>query len=102
MRGYLLYYCIREQYQMIDSNINTPSNRDYSGRYYVQISNLPLQALDSLRTYYKRKIINFIGVPREGSYEPLANMICWSYFNLIEAKPTIQYMKKILRTYKCL
>lgn len=101
-KGYLLYYCIREQYQMIDSNINSPSNKDYSGSYYVQISSLPLQVLDSLHTYYKKNIKNFIGIPKEGSYEPLANMVCWNCFNLIEAKTTLQYIKKILKTYKCL
>lgn len=99
-RGYLLYYCIKEQYNVIGNDINSPSNKDYSGSYYVQLSNLSLNVLDSLHEYYKNSIQRFIGYPKEGSYEPLSNMTCWTCFNLIEAKETKKYINRLLKGKK--
>lgn len=97
-KGYLLYYCIKEQYKAIDNNNSTPSNKDYSGSYYVQLSSLSLKVLDSLHIYYENMIQRFVGIPKESSYEPLSNMVCWTCFNLIEAKETRKYIKRLLKS----
>lgn len=96
-QGYLLYYCIKEEYNSINSNKKTPYNKDYSGSYYVQMTDLPLQLLDSLHLYYKSKIGKYRGIPQESSSDSLANMTCWSCLQLIEAKETRRYIKKCVK-----
>lgn len=93
-QGYLLYYCIKEEYNSIDHNKNALYNKDYSGSYYVQMTNLPLPVIDSLNTYYKNKIIDYRGIPQERSNDSLATMTCWSCIQLVEAKETKRQLKK--------
>jgi uncharacterized protein YecT (DUF1311 family) len=45
-KGYLNYYCIKEEFNAIDSNKNAAYNRDYSGSYFVQMTDLPIQIFD--------------------------------------------------------
>lgn len=96
-QGYLLYYCIKEEYNSIDSDKNALYNKDYSGSYYIQMTNLSLQVIDSLNMYYKNKIIKYRGIPQEGSHDSLATMTCWSCIQLVEAKETRKYIKKWIR-----
>lgn len=96
-KGYLLQYCIMKEYNSIDSNKMAPYNKDYSGSYYVQMTDLPLPLLSSLQTYYKDNIASYRGFPKEGVHDPVANMTCWSCIRLAEAKATKKFIKKALK-----
>ena len=96
-KAYLLQCCIISEYNNIDSNNRAPYNKDYSGSYYVQMTNLPLPLLSSLHTYYKDNIASYRGFPKEGSHDAVANMACWSCIRLVEAKATKKFLKKSLK-----
>jgi uncharacterized protein YecT (DUF1311 family) len=99
-KGYLYYYCVKEEFNAIDSNKNAAYNRDYSGSYFVQMTDLPIQILDSLQSYYKRNIKNYRGVPQENSFDSIANMTCWSCWSLCEGKRTQKFIKHITKRSK--
>ncbi|MDD3005437.1 hypothetical protein [Flavobacterium sp.] len=96
-KGYLYYYCIKEEYNFIDNNRYTPYNKDYSGSYFIQMTKLPLQLLDSIESYYKRTIKKYRGMPQESSFDEVANMVCYSCWSLYEAKETKKYIKRIVK-----
>ncbi|OJU74341.1 MAG: hypothetical protein BGO09_10960 [Bacteroidetes bacterium 47-18] len=96
-KGYLYYYCIKEEYNAIDSNVNNPYNKDYTGSYFVQMTNLSIQVMDSLHSYYDRSIKAYRGIPKESSYDATANMACLSCRELCEAKETRKYIKRIIK-----
>lgn len=96
-KGYLYYCCIKGEYNTIDSNNSTAYNKDYSGSYFIQMTDLSMQIMDSLYLYYQQNIIKYRGVPQESSFDTTANMGCLSCWKLCEAKDTRKYIKRITK-----
>ena len=65
--------------------------------YFIQMTKLPLQLLDSLESYYKRTIKKYRGTPQESSFDEVANMVCYSCWNFCEAKETKEYIKRVVK-----
>lgn len=97
-KGYLYCECIRLEYNAFDNNSNAAYNADFSGSYFVQMTNLSMQAMDSLYLYYKTNISNYRGIPQESSSKIIANMACYSCWKLCEAKDTRKYIKRVIKT----
>lgn len=96
-KGYLLCHCILKEYNIIDNSSQNAYNKDYSGSYFMQMTDLPIQILDSLEVYYKKSINKYRGNPQENSFDANANMASYTCWNFYEAKETDKYIKKLIR-----
>ena len=104
-KGYALCQCIKNEINKINAlnkdSTNTIIFKDYSGSYFIQIANFPIQLLDSITQYYATHIDAIRAIPMEkNKTNPTANMIgytCWKFY---ESKNLILYIKKLLINYK--
>lgn len=57
-KGYALYACIAHMNKFVDST--SVINKDYSGEYFVQLSNLSLEEIIRIKEYVDKKMYELL------------------------------------------
>src|SRR5690606_12450046 len=97
-KGYLYWEWIRLEYNSFENYNNSSYNAEFSGSHFVHMTNLSMQAMDSLYLYYQTNYSNYRGIPQERSSKIIANLACYSCWKLCEAKDTRKYIKRVIKT----
>jgi len=100
IKGYLYSYCIIKEYATIDNNNNNVYYKDYSGSYFIQMTDMPLNLLDTVYNFYKLNINKYRGIPQESDGNNKANMVCYTCWSFCEANETKRFIKYILKRRK--
>ena len=98
-KGFLYCHCVQQEYNRIDSNAHALYNNDYSESYFIQMTEIPLQMLDSLQDFYNRNIYYYRAIPQE--YNPQnyrANMVSYTCWKFSESNLTKRFINLQIRT----
>ena len=90
-RGLALSTCIAEMNHAVDSL--SPISRDYSLGYFVQLSELSLEEIVSIREYVREHCLDHWGTPQE----PDGNMIGYSCWQFYRSKELDRFIRKTLK-----
>lgn len=89
-KGYALCVCIMHMNKFVDST--SVINKDYSGEYFVQLSQLSLYEIIRIKEYVEKKCMNYWGI----SKNPEANMIAYSSWRFYNSKELDNFIRKTL------
>ena len=90
-KGYALYACIAHMNKFVDST--SVINKDYSGEYFVQLSNLSLEEIIRIKEYVDKKCMNYWSI----SHNSEGNMIAYSTWKFYNSKDLDNFIHKTLR-----
>ena len=90
-KGYALYACIAHMNKSVDST--SVINKDYSGEYFVQLSNLSLEEIIRIKEYVDKECMNYWSI----SHNPEGNMIAYSSWKFYNSKDLDNFIHKTLR-----
>lgn len=90
-KGYALYTCIRHMNKVVDST--SVINKDYSGEYFVQLSNLSLVELIKIKEYVEKECMNYWGITQN----PEGNMIAYSSWKFYSSKELDNFIRKTVK-----
>lgn len=99
-KGFVLCYCIQKEYELADSTFKKKL-KDYSGAYYVQVSDLSIAAIERLSIYVDSNAHKYRGIPMEKSpANPSANMAAYSCLKMYESKKIEIFIRRLLSNSK--
>lgn len=90
-KGYALYACIAHMNKFVDST--SVINKDYSGEYFVQLSNLSLDEIVKIKEYVDKECMNYWGI----SQNPEGNMIVYSSWKFYNSKELDDFIRETLK-----
>ncbi len=96
-KGFLYAHYIYNEYNKFDVDKTGVHNKDFSGSYFVQMTDLPTKVIESLMNYYERNIVDFSNVSQASSFDAKANMVSLTCWQLCENKKTKKYIRKLIR-----
>lgn len=93
-KGYALCACLACMNRSVDS-LSTINN-DYSGSYFVQLSQLTLDEMATIRKFVNRECMKFWGTPQD----PKGNMIGYSVWKFYESPELDRFIRQTIKPQK--
>ena len=93
-KGYALYACIAHMNKFVDST--SFINKDYSGEYFIQLSNLSLDEIIRINEYVDKEYMNYWSISQNSK----GNMIAYSSWNFYNSKELDNFIRKTLKKYR--